>query len=316
MANAHTNEVTEFQKMVLRNPDRPPSWRFVRASLGVKLGRNATAIAAGDQILSRLVDFLYLERHERDGRQRAKIDRWSPMAQAVEMHRNGDTDRVARVRALLLSGATAESIARRISENDKKQIEVIQLYEMMSFDVRDRLNDDMYITDCVLKPTSGFRFPDYTSMVCALGWFGYCRGKGSGLVDFWYEPFGTDKERRRIMEDLSETNMLKNFCTVLIQEDPSRRSNSMESLRVYVQNRSDLSAIRREEGKSGDESVRKGLEQMIGGIQLTVANIKDVPELAVVERTAVAFNIAMNDSINQRRGLKSAGVADKSASSI
>jgi hypothetical protein len=146
-----------------RNPRRPVDWRWRRAALA----------ASGEYSLSRRRDGdAWVARAARFIREQETCDTEIDTAELAERHpiiywafdiwyTRDDTGNPVRseVEARLLADDRVENIARRVATD----VDVIEAYERLFFNVRERLADRGFLMHCVLGPAVhlGFQASEY-----------------------------------------------------------------------------------------------------------------------------------------------------------
>ena len=146
-----------------KNPRRPVDWRWQRAALA----------ASGEYPLSRRRDGdVWVARATKFIREHESCETELDMAELVERHpviywaydiwytqnESGNPVR-SEVEARLLADDQIANIARRVAT----EVEIIEAYERLFFNVRERLADRGYLMHCVLGPAVhlGFQAGDY-----------------------------------------------------------------------------------------------------------------------------------------------------------
>jgi hypothetical protein len=146
-----------------KNPRRPVDWRWQRAALA----------ASGEYPLSRRRDGdVWVARATKFIREHENCETELDMAELAERHpviywaydiwyTRDDTGNPVRseVEARLLADDQIANIARRVAT----EVEIIEAYERLFFNVRERLADRGYLMHCVLGPAVhlGFQSNEY-----------------------------------------------------------------------------------------------------------------------------------------------------------
>lgn len=309
MNDRHMDITAKYKDLTASNPRRPPNWRFSRASLGMELNLGASEIAQGDQYVKEVVD--YLVRRRRASSKIELIDQqFYAVSEAYKLYTERDNAILLLIHGLLMGGATPQLIASRIEDNNSRLVDVIRLYELLAFDVRGRLKNDIYVADQIVRPLdNGLCFPDNMSLSCALGYIGWRAGKGHAMFDAWHDPMSSNREYVAMIHALGHSFAGKRVVLTELMEDTSRRKTAVEHARAYVQNRKDLAELSRDEKIGGEATVQQTLTNMMTGLTLSTTDINKPEELAVVMRAADNMRAAMANAIDTRRGIARAPAA-------
>jgi hypothetical protein len=152
-----------LQTFSSRNPRRPIDWRWKRAALAADGTYPLSRRRDGDAWVARAARFI---------REQASCEIDMDTAELAERHpiifwaydiwfTRDDTGNPVRseVEARLLADDHVENIARRVAT----EVEIIEAYQRLFFDVRERLANRGFLTHCVLGPAVhlGFQAAEY-----------------------------------------------------------------------------------------------------------------------------------------------------------
>lgn len=258
-------------RTIRSSPLRPPQWRHRRALY---------YLAAGVQPLETnedrptIVQFRFLRRLRRCGRGR---NRWKLMAQqrnlwlALDIYSDTKADLKAILEARLLSGEGSETIATKTGFS----AEVVECYELVYFDIRDRLDFSDFIHGQVLGCDSGST--GSSARGCLLKRIGYCAGpEALDLVLKTRPPTSSqDIDPVQALNRYIESVLLEKTFASADHADPS----SEQSIRTMLQNFARQQDARAKHGilSPGQESYQRNVEALLKGLPFGLAS-RDMPE--------------------------------------
>jgi hypothetical protein len=166
------------------SPYCPVDWRWRRAE-GIRLGLLPTPGRRADRWVRRALRFQhsYAEMGDSSYPRRARKD--PAVLGALQLSSSADPGPRLQLEALVLARQTTGEIAARLGFS----IEIVEAYERLFFDVRDRLGESSYIMAVVLKHTlhDGFAAGDIDAILKV-----YAYGYGPVVLDALIEAFDVE----------------------------------------------------------------------------------------------------------------------------